>query len=385
MFNFQLVSYNVYIDKTFDISMSSSFGKIFRVSTFGESHGGAVGVILDGCPPKLKIDVKLIQNELDRRRPGQSDITTPRNEEDKIEILSGIKEGLTLGTPIAMMVRNKDQRPTDYNNLEQLFRPSHADGTYHLKYGIQASSGGGRASARETIGRVAAGAIAKQLLKNSCNTEILSWVKRIHDIDSDVNKEMISLNKIDSNIVRCPDEKVSAAMIERIKDLKREGDSCGGVIECLVRNAPSGLGMPVFDKLEADLAKALMSLPATKGFEIGSGFSGTYLKGSEHNDAFIKSDDTSKLRTISNNSGGIQGGISNGENIEMKIAFKPTATIGKEQKTVNAEGKEVLMKAKGRHDPCVLPRAVPMVDAMVALVLADHLLLNQAQCGLIDN
>jgi len=385
LFNFQLVSYNVYIDKTFDISMSSSFGKIFRVSTFGESHGGGVGVILDGCPPKLKIDIELIQNELDRRRPGQSDITTPRNEEDKIEILSGIKEGLTLGTPIAMMVRNKDQRPTDYNNLEQLFRPSHADGTYHLKYGIQASSGGGRASARETIGRVAAGAIAKQLLKNSCNTEILSWVKRIHDIDSDVNKEMISLNKIDSNIVRCPDENVSAAMIERIKELKREGDSCGGVIECLVRNAPSGLGMPVFDKLEADLAKALMSLPATKGFEIGSGFSGTYLKGSEHNDSFIKSDDISKLRTISNNSGGIQGGISNGENIEMKIAFKPTATIGKEQKTVNANGEEVLMKAKGRHDPCVLPRAVPMVDAMVALVLADHLLLNHAQCGLINN
>ncbi|WP_288257690.1 chorismate synthase [uncultured Prochlorococcus sp.] len=365
--------------------MSSSFGKIFRVSTFGESHGGAVGVILDGCPPKLKVDINLIQNDLDRRRPGQSDITTPRNEEDKIEILSGIKEGLTLGTPIAMLVRNKDQRPGDYNNLEQVFRPSHADGTYHLKYGIQASSGGGRASARETIGRVAAGAVAKQLLKTFCNTEILSWVKRIHDIDSDINKEKISLNEIDSNIVRCPDEKVSAEMIERIKQLKRQGDSCGGVIECLVRNVPSGLGMPVFDKLEADLAKALMSLPATKGFEIGSGFSGTYLKGSEHNDAFIKSDHIRKLRTTSNNSGGIQGGISNGENIEMKIAFKPTATIGKEQKTVNAEGKEVLMKAKGRHDPCVLPRAVPMVDAMVALVLADHLLLNQAQCGLISN
>ncbi len=365
--------------------MSSSFGKIFRVSTFGESHGGAVGVILDGCPPKLRIDTNLIQNELDRRRPGQSDITTPRNEEDKIEILSGLKDGVTLGTPIAMMVRNKDQRPGDYNNLEQIFRPSHADGTYHIKYGIQAGSGGGRASARETIGRVAAGAVAKQLLKNFCNTEILSWVKRIHDIDSDINKEKISFTKIDSNIVRCPDEKVSAEMIKRIQELKRQGDSCGGVIECLVRNVPSGLGMPVFDKLEADLAKALMSLPATKGFEIGSGFSGTYLKGSEHNDSFIKSEDISKLRTISNNSGGIQGGISNGENIEMKIAFKPTATIGKEQKTVNADGNEVLMKAKGRHDPCVLPRAVPMVDAMVALVLADHLLLNHAQCGLTNN
>ena len=363
--------------------MGSSFGKIFRVTTFGESHGGAVGVILDGCPPKLKINIDLIQNELDRRRPGQSNITTPRNEDDKLEILSGLKEGITLGTPIAMLVRNKDQRPGDYSNLEQVFRPSHADGTYHLKYGIQAGSGGGRASARETIGRVAAGAIAKQLLKNLFNTEILSWVKRIHDIDSQVNKNKLTLGKIDSNIVRCPDDKVASKMIKRIKELQQDGDSCGGVIECLVKNVPSGLGMPVFDKLEADLAKALMSLPATKGFEIGSGFLGTYLRGSEHNDSFIESDDISKLKTISNNSGGIQGGISNGENIEMKIAFKPTATIGKEQKTVNAYGKEVLMKAKGRHDPCVLPRAVPMVDSMVALVLADHLLLHQAQCSII--
>ena len=363
--------------------MGSSFGKIFRVTTFGESHGGAVGVILDGCPPKLKINIDLIQNELDRRRPGQSKITTPRNEDDKLEILSGLKEGITLGTPIAMLVRNKDQRPGDYSNLEQVFRPSHADGTYHLKYGIQAGSGGGRASARETIGRVAAGSIAKQLLKNLFNTEILSWVKRIHDIDSQVNKNKLTQSKIDSNIVRCPDDKVASKMIKRIKELQQDGDSCGGVIECLVKNVPSGLGMPVFDKLEADLAKALMSLPATKGFEIGSGFLGTYLRGSEHNDSFIESDDISKLKTISNNSGGIQGGISNGENIEMKIAFKPTATIGKEQKTVNAYGKEVLMKAKGRHDPCVLPRAVPMVDSMVALVLADHLLLHQAQCSII--
>ena len=365
--------------------MSSSFGKIFRVSTFGESHGGAVGVILDGCPPKLKIDIDLVQNELDRRRPGQSDITTPRNEEDKLEILSGLKEGVTLGTPIAMMVRNKDQRPGDYSNLGQVFRPSHADGTYHLKYGIQAVSGGGRASARETIGRVAAGAIAKQLLATVFNTEILSWVKRIHDIDSEVNKDKVSISKIDSNIVRCPDQEVAAKMIERIKQLKKQGDSCGGVVECLVRNVPSGLGMPVFDKLEADLAKALMSLPATKGFEIGSGFAGTFLKGSEHNDAFIRSENINRLRTTSNNSGGIQGGISNGENIEMKIAFKPTATIGKEQQTVNVDGNEVLLKAKGRHDPCVLPRAVPMVDAMVALVLADHFLLNHAQCSILND
>ena len=363
--------------------MGNSFGKIFKVNTFGESHGGAVGVILDGCPPLLKLDIDQIQNELNRRRPGQSQITTPRQEEDKIEILSGIKDNITLGTPIAMIVRNKDQRPGDYSNLEQVFRPSHADGTYHLKYGIQASSGGGRASARETIGRVAAGAIAKQLLKTLFNTEILSWVKRIHDIDSQVNKNKLTLSKIDSNIVRCPDEKVAVKMIERIKELQQDGDSCGGVIECLVRNVPSGLGMPVFDKLEADLAKALMSLPATKGFEIGSGFLGTYLRGSEHNDSFVESDDISKLKTISNNSGGIQGGISNGENIEMKIAFKPTATIGKEQKTVKADGKEVILKAKGRHDPCVLPRAVPMVDSMVALVLADHLLRHHAQCSII--
>ena len=364
--------------------MSSSFGKIFRVTTFGESHGGAVGVILDGCPPRLKIDINLIQKELDRRRPGQSQITTPRNEEDKIEILSGLKGNITLGTPIAMIVRNKDQKPIDYNNLEQVFRPSHADGTYHLKYGIQANSGGGRASARETIGRVASGAIAKQLLKKLYGTEILSWVKRIHNIDSKINSSDISLEKIDSNIVRCPDQKIAEKMIERIKELQLQGDSCGGVIECSVRNLPSGLGMPVFDKLEADLAKALMSLPATKGFEIGSGFDGTYLTGSEHNDPFIKSEDIRKLKTLSNNSGGIQGGISNGEIINMKIAFKPTATIKKEQKTVRSDGEEVSLQAKGRHDPCVLPRAVPMVDSMVALVLADHLLRNHAQCNILD-
>jgi len=364
--------------------MGSSFGRIFRVSTFGESHGGAVGVILDGCPPKLKLDIDLIQRELNRRKPGQSKITTPRNEEDKLQILSGLKENTTLGTPIAMIVKNRDQRPDDYSNLEQVFRPSHADGTYHLKYGIQAGSGGGRASARETIGRVAAGAIAKQLLKTSFNTQILSWVQRIHNIDSKVNKNNISLKDIDSNIVRCPDGQAAEKMIRRIEELQLQGDSCGGVIECIVNNPPSGLGMPVFDKLEADLAKALMSLPATKGFEIGSGFAGTYLTGSEHNDPFVKSDNAFKLKTLFNNSGGIQGGISNGEPISMKIAFKPTATIRKEQKTVDVDGKEVFLKAKGRHDPCVLPRAVPMVDAMVALVLADHLLLNHAQCQFID-
>lgn len=364
--------------------MGNSFGRIFKVSTFGESHGGAVGVILDGCPPNLKIDIDLIQEELNRRRPGQSQITTPRNESDNVEILSGIKGDLTLGTPIAMIVRNKDQNPSDYNNIEKVFRPSHADGTYHFKYGIQADSGGGRASARETIGRVAAGSIAKQLLKNLHDVEILSWVKRIHNINSEINYDEINLQQIDSNIVRCPDQEIAPKMIQRIKELQKKGDSCGGVIECLVRNMPSGLGMPVFDKLEADLAKALMSLPATKGFEIGSGFAGTYLTGSEHNDPFVFSEDSKKLKTISNNSGGVQGGISNGEKIILRIAFKPTATIKKEQRTVNSYGKEVLMKATGRHDPCVLPRAVPMVDSMVALVLADHLLLNHAQCNILN-
>tara|TARA_B100000945_G_C20366110_1_gene589670 strand:- start:124 stop:1218 length:1095 start_codon:yes stop_codon:yes gene_type:complete len=364
--------------------MGNSFGRIFKVSTFGESHGGAVGVILDGCPPNLKIDIDLIQEELNRRRPGQSQITTPRNESDNVEILSGIKGDLTLGTPIAMIVRNKDQNPGDYNNIEKVFRPSHADGTYHFKYGIQADSGGGRASARETIGRVAAGSIAKQLLKNLHDVEILSWVKRIHNINSEINYDEINSQQIDSNIVRCPDQEIAPKMIQRIKELQKKGDSCGGVIECLVRNMPSGLGMPVFDKLEADLAKALMSLPATKGFEIGSGFAGTYLTGSEHNDPFVFSEDSKKLKTISNNSGGVQGGISNGEKIILRIAFKPTATIKKEQRTVNSYGKEVLMKATGRHDPCVLPRAVPMVDSMVALVLADHLLLNHAQCNILN-
>tara|TARA_Y100001978_G_scaffold63271_1_gene56760 strand:+ start:90 stop:1184 length:1095 start_codon:yes stop_codon:yes gene_type:complete len=364
--------------------MGNSFGEIFKISTFGESHGGAVGVILDGCPPRLEIDIELVQSELNRRRPGQSQITTPRNEDDKIEILSGIKNNITLGTPIAMIVRNNDQRPKDYSNLVKVFRPSHADGTYHLKYGIQADSGGGRASARETIGRVAAGAIAKQLLKKLYNIEILSWVKRIHDIDSEISFDEIDIRKIESNIVRCPNEEVAEKMISRIKELQQKGDSCGGVIESIVKNIPSGLGMPVFDKLEADLAKALMSLPATKGFEIGSGFAGTYLTGSEHNDQFIISSDHKKLKTKSNNSGGIQGGISNGEILQMRVAFKPTATITKEQKTVNADGEEVTLKAAGRHDPCVLPRAVPMVDSMIALVITDHILRNHAQCKLFN-
>jgi chorismate synthase len=284
---------------------------------------------------------------------------------------------VTLGTPIALVVRNKDQRPQDYKEMEVAFRPSHADATYQAKYGIQARSGGGRSSARETIGRVAAGAIAKQLLAHVAGTEVIAWVKRIHTIEASIDPATVSLEAVEANIVRCPD----GASAERIEAIGRDGDSCGGVIECLVRRPPVGLGMPVFDKLEADLAKAVMSLPATKGFEIGSGFAGTLLLGSEHNDAFLPTGD-GRLRTATNNSGGIQGGISNGEPITLRVAFKPTATIRKEQQTINAAGEATTLAAKGRHDPCVLPRAVPMVEAMVALVLADHLLRQQGQCSL---
>jgi chorismate synthase len=361
--------------------MGSSLGQLFRISTFGESHGGGVGVIVDGCPPRLPIDREAIQAELDRRRPGQSRITTPRKEDDRVEILSGLLDGLTLGTPIAMLVRNKDQRPQDYQEMEVAFRPSHADATYQAKYGIQARSGGGRASARETIGRVAAGAIAKQLLAHVAGTEVIAWVKRIHTIEASIDPATVSLEAVEANIVRCPDGASAERMIERIEAIGRDGDSCGGVIECLVRRPPLGLGMPVFDKLEADLAKAVMSLPATKGFEIGSGFAGTLLLGSEHNDAFLPTGD-GRLRTATNNSGGIQGGISNGEPILIRVAFKPTATIRKQQQTINAAGEATTLEAKGRHDPCVLPRAVPMVEAMVALVLADQLLRQQGQCSL---
>ena len=361
--------------------MGSTFGNLFRVSTFGESHGGAVGVILDGCPPRLELDLQKIQAELDRRKPGQSKITTPRKEADEVEILSGVVGNMTLGTPISLVVRNKDQRPSDYKEMKLAFRPSHADATYQAKYGIQAPSGGGRASARETIGRVAAGAIAKQLLEKSNDTKVLAWVKRIHNIEAEIDSDHVNVDEIESNIVRCPNQETAKLMIQRIEEMSREGDSCGGVIECVARNVPVGLGMPVFDKLEADLAKALMSLPATKGFEVGSGFDGTLLRGSQHNDAFLPAND-GRIKTATNNSGGIQGGISNGEPIVMRIAFKPTATIRKEQQTVDSKGNSMLLAAKGRHDPCVLPRAVPMVEAMVALVLADHLLRQHGQCKL---
>ena len=359
--------------------MGNTFGKIFRITTYGESHGGGVGVVIDGCPPRLEISEAEIQVDLDRRRPGQSKITTPRKESDTCEIISGVFEGKTTGTPISILVRNKDARSQDYNEMSVKYRPSHADATYDAKYGIRNWKGGGRSSARETIGRVAAGAIAKKILQQVAGVEIVGYVKRIKDIEAEVDPSTVTLEQVESNIVRCPNSECAETMIDRIDLARKDKDSLGGVVECVARNVPRGLGDPVFDKLEADLAKGVMSLPATKGFEIGSGFAGTTMTGSEHNDEFYIDEDGS-TRTVSNRSGGVQGGISNGENIVIRVAFKPTATIGKEQKTVTKGGEETKLAAKGRHDPCVLPRAVPMVEAMVALVLCDRLLYNQAQC-----
>ncbi|XWK91348.1 MAG: chorismate synthase [Phormidium sp.] len=360
--------------------MGNIFGHLFRITTFGESHGGGVGVVIDGCPPRLEITPAEIQQELDRRRPGQSKITTPRKEADSCEILSGVFEGKTLGTSITILVKNQDTRPQDYDEMAVKYRPSHADATYDAKYGIRNWQGGGRSSARETIGRVAAGAIAKKILKQIANTEIIGYVKRIKDLEAVVDPNTVTMEQVESNIVRCPDLECADRMIELIEEIRRQGDSIGGVVECVARNIPPGLGEPVFDKLEADLAKGVMSLPASKGFEIGSGFAGTLLTGSEHNDEFY-TDTDGQIRTVTNRSGGIQGGISNGENIIIRVAFKPTATIRKEQRTVTHEGEATTLAAKGRHDPCVLPRAVPMVEAMVALVLCDHLLRQQGQCG----
>ena len=363
--------------------MGSTFGHLFRITTFGESHGGGVGVVIDGCPPQLSLSAEEIQVELDRRRPGQSKITTPRKETDTCEIVSGVFQGQTLGTPITVLVRNKDTRPQDYGEMATKYRPSHADATYDAKYGIRNYQGGGRSSARETIGRVAAGAIAKKILRQVAGVEVVSYVKRIQDIEAPVDPQSVTPEQVESNIVRCPNPAIADEMIERIDQVRKDGDSIGGIVECVVRNVPVGLGEPVFDKLEADLAKGVMSLPATKGFEIGSGFDGTRLTGSQHNDEFY-SDADGRLRTRTNRSGGTQGGISNGENILLRVAFKPTATILKEQKTVDQQGNATMLSGKGRHDTCVLPRAVPMVDAMVALVLCDHLLRHHAQCRLMD-
>ena len=357
--------------------MGSVYGNLFRISTFGESHGGGVGVVLEGCPPRLPIDVAEIQTDLDRRRPGQSVLTTPRQEGDRAEILSGVFEGRTLGTPIAIMVRNKDARPSAYEEMRDLYRPSHADFTTEAKYGIRNWQGGGRASARETIGRVAAGAIARKLLREVAGIEVLAWVRRVQNLDSKVDPESVTLAEIDANDVRCPDPEAAQQMFELIDSIRRQGDSVGGVVECVARSVPAGLGDPVFDKLEAELAKAMMSLPAAKGFEVGSGFEGTAMVGSEHNDPFVM-DSEGRTRTSSNRSGGIQGGISNGESINLRVAFKPTATVRAAQQTVNRQGEAATLEAGGRHDPCVLPRAVPMVEAMVCLVLADHWLRQRA-------
>ena len=362
--------------------MGNTFGHLFRITTFGESHGGGVGVVIDGCPPRLEISPEEIQFELDRRRPGQSKITTPRKETDTCEIVSGVFEGKTLGTPITVLVRNKDTRPQDYDEMAMKYRPSHADATYDAKYGIRNWQGGGRSSARETIGRVAAGAIAKKILRQAAGIEVLAYVKRIKDLEGVVDPAIVTLEQIESNIVRCPDSEAAERMVELIEQLGRDGNSVGGVVECVARQVPKGLGSPVFDKLEADLAKAVMSLPASKGFEIGSGFAGTLLTGIEHNDEFYV-DEQGEIRTVTNRSGGIQGGISNAEEIVLRVAFKPTATIRKEQRTVTSSGEETVLAGKGRHDPCVLPRAVPMVEAMVALVLCDHLLRDHAQCHLL--
>ena len=316
------------------MGMGNSFGKVFRISTWGESHGGGVGVTLDGCPPRISLTREEIQFDLDRRRPGQSRITTPRNEADSIEILSGLTQnGITLGTPIAMLVRNKDQRSGDYldNDMKVAYRPSHADATYDAKYGVRAIAGGGRSSARETIGRVAAGAIARKILKMYNNIEVLAYVSKVQDIGCKVDHDAFTMEDVDANIVRCPDEQAAEKMLERIDEIRKSGNSIGGVVTCVARNVPAGLGSPVFDKLEAELAKACMSIPAAKGFESGDGFEGTLLTGKEHNDEFYIDPVTGATRTKTNRSGGIQGGISNGENIVVHVAFKPTSTIGQSQ------------------------------------------------------
>ncbi len=355
----------------------SNFGHLFRISTFGESHGGAVGVVIDGCPPGLALSAEDVQVQLDRRKPGQSDITTPRKEEDTIHIMSGVFEGRTTGTPILMLAHNKDVRSQDYNNLKDLYRPSHADFTYATKYGHRDWRGSGRASARETLARVAAGAVAHKYLKEKLNVEVLSYVEQVGTIRATVQPNEVSASAVESNIVRCPDQVAANKMIELIREVQADGDSIGGIIRGVIRGAPAGLGEPAFDKLHADLGKAMLSINAVKGFDIGSGFDAVNLRGSQHNDPFIAKD--GKVETTSHHAGGVLGGISTGGEISFRVAFKPVATISKEQDTVTAEGTPTKLSASGRHDPCVLPRAVPIVDAMAALVVIDHYLRHKAQ------
>ncbi len=353
----------------------NSFGDIFKITTFGESHGAALGVIIDGCPAGLKIDTAFIQAELDRRKPGQSSIVTQRKEADEFEILSGIFEGVTQGTPIGIIIRNEDQKSKDYEHIKDNFRPSHADYTYHEKYGVRDYRGGGRSSARETAVRVAAAAIAKQLLKNY-GIEINAYVSRVGDIAVNKHYTELDLSKIENTIVRCPDTATAEKMIELIKEVKKDGDTIGGWVSCVIKGMPVGLGEPVFDRLHADLGKAMLSINAAKGFEYGSGFDGVTLRGSQHNDAFYN--DNGIIKTKTNHSGGIQGGISNGMDIYFNVAFKPVATIVHAQESVDKDGNSTTVTGRGRHDPCVLPRAVPIVEAMAALVIADHLLRNRS-------
>ncbi len=357
-------------------NVSSSFGTLFRVTTFGESHGPAVGAVVDGCPPRIELTQEMIQSELDRRRPGQSNLVSQRKESDTVEILSGVLDGLTLGTPIGLLVRNEDARSRDYDEMREKYRPSHADFAYDQKFGIRAWSGGGRASARETVGRVAAGAIAKQVLKGF-GVEVVAWVEKVHHLTASIDPLLVTTEQVEATPVRCPDSESAAQMIAYIEEVRKAGNSVGGVIGCVARGVPAGWGAPIFDKLEADLAKALLSLPACKGFESGDGFAGTNLTGLEHNDEFY-ADDEKHVYTPTNRSGGIQGGISNGQPITIHAAFKPTATIMHEQHTVTTEHENTTLKGRGRHDPCVLPRAVPIVEAMVALVLVDHAMRQRA-------
>ena len=355
----------------------NTFGKQFRITTFGESHGGGVGVVVDGCPPRLELTDDDIQIELDRRRPGQSRLVTQRQEADRVEIFSGVFEGRTIGSPIGMLVRNEDARSGAYDDMRTTYRPSHADWTTEAKYGIRNWQGGGRSSARETIGRVAGGAIARKLISQVAGIEVLSWVSSVHGIEADVNPATVTREEVEADPTRCPDPSAAKTMTTAIEEARKDGNSLGGVVTCLVRNMNAGLGEPVFDKLDAELAKGLMSLPAAKGFEIGSGFAGTLMTGRDHNDPFVPGPNGAPS-TSTNNSGGVQGGISNGEDLVMRVAFKPTATIASPQETVTQSNEATVLAAKGRHDPCVLPRAVPMVEAMVCLVLADQLLRQQS-------
>ena len=360
--------------------MSSTLGTLYTVTTFGESHCKGVGAVVDGCPPGLELTEADIQPQLTRRRPGQSDLSTPRQEADQVTIYSGTEFGRTLGTPIMLLVNNRDQRPQDYGEMSRIPRPSHADYTYQMKYGVHASSGGGRSSARETIGRVAAGAIAEKWLREQYGTEIVAWVSAVGDIEApSVDIERITRPEVDRTIIRCPDAATAGRMQDRVREVLEAKDSTGGILTCVCRNVPVGLGEPLFDKLEARLAQAMLSMPATKGFDIGSGFAGTRLRGSEHNDPFVRKG--SGLGTRTNHSGGVQGGITNGEPIVFRVAFKPVATIGLAQETVDFDGEPVTLEAKGRHDPCVVPRAVPIVEAMAALVLIDLALMQRARQG----